>query len=202
MREGSKGSKSPLRVFISSSLGAFVGLLIIILTVLAVLAVTSPFPLMSANRGFFQGILSAVAIGIVGFLTSWYNWLSTKQMMLGLLPLQALLLLAIPMFSELPLLDPFNLGWFLALNLLVSVPWLLGLVVSVGIRSGKESLLVSLIVFLFISNAEGAGLRLRFRDEQGQKIQLSKAELLLVSWGVADRLDLETQREHLAVPLE
>ncbi len=65
-----------------------------------------------------------------------------------------------------------------------------------------KALVFSLITFLLVGCAEGTELRLRFKDEQGEKVRLSKAELLLVAWGAADRLDLETRGEDLVVPLD
>ena len=45
------------------------------------------------------------------------------------------------------------------------------------------------------------GLRLRFVDAQRRPVQLSKAELLLVAWGDADRLPLAVQGERLNLDL-
>lgn len=53
-----------------------------------------------------------------------------------------------------------------------------------------RALAFSLIAFLCIDSAEGTELHLRFKDEQGEKVRLSKAELLLVGWGIAERLEL------------
>ena len=69
-------------------------------------------------------------------------------------------------------------------------------------RSFQWTLLFSFITFLLVGRAEATELRLRFKDEQGEKVRLSKAELLLVAWGATDRLDLETRGEDLVVPLD
>lgn len=56
---------------------------------------------------------------------------------------------------------------------------------------------------LFLSGAAaGTELRLRFTDEQGQAVRLSKAELLLVAWGDAQRLELETDGPLLVLQLD
>ncbi len=49
---------------------------------------------------------------------------------------------------------------------------------------------VSLVGLVFASSAAATELRLCFKDEEGQPVELYKVELLLVAWGVADRVEL------------
>ena len=62
----------------------------------------------------------------------WLQW-SIRDLLVGLLPFEVILLLCIAYFSGytgLDIFDRFNLSWFFGLNLFVGLPWLAGIAIG------------------------------------------------------------------------
>jgi hypothetical protein len=56
-------------------------------------------------------------------------------------------------------------------------------------------------ISLFTSLIDATTLDIRFRGPKGQRVKISRAELLLVAWGTTDRLELKADGDHLRMDL-
>ncbi len=67
--------------------------------------------------------------------------------------------------------------------------------------SRRQELFPFVLLALLASNSEATELRLKFTDDSGQGVTISNAELLLVAWGITDRIELSPDHKELIVPL-
>lgn len=119
-------------------LGILACALVILCSILAMLLLTHLFPVFTGDRGLHQVRVIAVGLGLIGCAAAWQRWFPVSQLLLGLVPVEALGLAIFPAFSGLPLLHPFNIAWSFWLAGVVGLPWLIGLIAGHLMRRHKR----------------------------------------------------------------